>query len=453
MSVEDVIAGNAEIDEAADGYTEARVYRDGAIHQVFASAAVRRSIEKSGIYRRFNVSKVPIMVINDRVQIVSITTDDVQATAEIDRIRTGNRLHLAEIDQTRNVLTYGDVYAHVLPVHADDTPEPEGEPPPPELRVIWHEPHSVRAIYDPLDPVFPAHVVKSWWEGSGEDRLRRCDLYYHGLVERWTTRPGTDGDRPAHWQEFLEDGQTQWEIIHPYGQPWFHFRTGMPYGIPVHADAYIAQDAVNKLLLTHLSTVDWQAFRQWIALLESNAVLEENTDDPDWEDDADADDNARGDGGVSSGARTGPGSLLTLSGVKSVTSFDPTPPDVFTGPVDLYMRISSLLTGIPLYEFDPSREQPSGIARKRAEAPLISRVGNVCAMLGATHADLWQYILALRGVDAKVEVRWKPAWTVDDSEGWAVMQAKIEAGVPREQVLREAGYSSEQVAEWQKQWA
>jgi hypothetical protein len=68
---------------------------------------------------------------------------------------------------------------------------------------------------------------------------------------------------------------------------------------------------------------------------------------------------------------------------------------------------------------------------------------------GATHADAFEFALHLLGYDdVTVTVRWQPADYRDDAEGWATVDAKVKAGVPRERSLIEAGCPPEMVEGW-----
>jgi hypothetical protein len=68
---------------------------------------------------------------------------------------------------------------------------------------------------------------------------------------------------------------------------------------------------------------------------------------------------------------------------------------------------------------------------------------------GDTWRELFTFALLVSGIaGADVTVRWTPAQTVNDLEGWNTVLAKITAGVPKDQAFLEAGYSDEQVAAW-----
>jgi hypothetical protein len=471
----DLMRGVKDIDDAADAYEEADKYYRGDVDEVFASPQVRLKLqaETDTDAYRFNLAKTAVTALLNKVALAGISvTDNDEATEEIARIRRTNRMELIEPEVHKRAFVTGDTYVAVMPVYGrDDAGDPTDEVT--GVRVFLHSPAGVRAVYGDDDPLTPIFVIKSWWEdlhAAGDDggvkveRIRRADLYYpldpdrtpyandgSCRILRWVTRRGTAGATGAEWEPYLSDGQDldDWVIDYPLGLPWFHFRTGLPYGVPEHADAYGPQNAVNKLLITQLYGTDSHGFPQRYGLLDAAAALDENHDDPDWGDDTDSDDTGTAAGGVSSGMRTGPGTMQTLTGMKEVGQWDPADPKVFIEPTDMYVRLMSQTTQTPLDDFDPSRDQPSGESRRRKEAPLVAKADNRLLYLTATWADLWRYALKLRGhaVD-EVDVQWKPRSQITDTEGWQTLKLKHEMGVPLEQLLIEAGYTPEQAKTW-----
>ena len=59
--------------------------------------------------------------------------------------------------------------------------------------------------------------------------------------------------------------------------------------------------------------------------------------------------------------------------------------------------------------------------------------------------------LRIMGIeDMEVMVLWAPPQTVDDADGWQTIGLKLAAGVPFEQVMREAGYQDDEIKTWPK---
>jgi hypothetical protein len=102
-----------------------------------------------------------------------------------------------------------------------------------------------------------------------------------------------------------------------------------------------------------------------------------------------------------------------------------------------------------MHLFDSTGDQMSGASRREANAPLITRVQHLQHAFEPALAAAFEHALALLGYeDVTVQIRWQPPEQVDDAEGWAVVNAKVEAGVPRLQALIETGRDPEQVKAW-----
>lgn len=454
-ALDDLLDGIAELDAAFGDYAEAEEYYTGNAPEVFASHRIRRQLARTGERYKFALAATPVRVLANRVTLTGVTTGNQAADDTIQAVRDDNLMGIIEADAHLMTFKFGDAYLFAWPT-LDTNDQASG------VRVLLNSPETVRAIYDDDDPQRLLYVIKSWVEKRHGAQVRRADLYYdetadtdntkrRARIERYTTRPdmARDGSRAEAWEPYLDGDQEEWLIEHDYGMPWVHFRNGLPYGAPEHLAAYGSQDAISKMLITQLSTTDSHGFPQRYRLIDDKATLDDNNDDPDWEDDTHANDTTQLSGGVSSGMRGGPGTMQDFTGTKSVGQFDAADPKVFTDPTDLYVRLMSQLTDTPLYDFDPSKEQPSGIARKRAEAPLISKASNRQLYLTAAWRHFWMRVLGILGHQATtVTVSWAPAFTIDDTEGWQVLAAKRQMGVPLEQLLVEAGYTAEQAKEW-----
>lgn len=453
---DDLLIGVREIDEAVGDYVDAEAYYTGNVPEVFASSRIRRIIARTGEKYRFALASTPVRVLANRVILVGVTAGSQDADATIAEVRRANRMQLLEPELHRSVFEFGDAYLFSWPV-LDAADNVIG------LQVVQNSPEVVRAIYSDDDPHTPLYVIKSWVERAGDEKTRRADVYYDAHVdddgierpariERYVTKSGAGirGRCGSDWEEYTDDGQEEWLIEHAFGMPWHHFRNGSPYGTPEHALAYGAQDAITKMLITQLTCTDSHGWPQRYGLVDASAVLDQNNDDPDWDDDDDADDDGTPAGGSSSGERGGPGTMQTLTGVREVGQFAAADPSVFLDPVDAYVRLMAQLTDTPLWDFDPSKEQPSGVSRRRAEAPLIAKIVNRELYLTDVWAVFWGRALTLLDVGEApaVSVTWAPPYVAQDAGEFDLLDAKRRLGVPVEQLLVEAGYTSAQAAEW-----
>jgi hypothetical protein len=444
--------GIGELDDARPGYRTAQQYYDGNVPEVFASARLRRALEDTGVDFRLNFAKTPVSAVLDRLEIAAITGADDDHTKLIAKVWDDNVMDLEAPDIHCHACTLGDAYLIVLPVE-DDNGQVVG------VEMHYNSPQTVRAIYSQENPREVDYVIKQWCEERTLGKVQRAELYYADRTERWATKPGSDGKQKGDWGHWLadpdEEGAVQdpdsWIIEHEWGRPpVFHFRTDRPYGRPVHIDAYGPQNAINKLSITHMGTVDYQGFPQRYALTDAATTDTSDLEPGDFED-FPPDDASSGptDTGDDSSLKAGPGEVWMLRGFKSVGQLDAAQPSVFLDPILFEVRAMAQITTTPLHLFDPQGDVPSGESLRAKDGPFVKKIRNLQRHLGSTWREAFQFALELLGFPADmVDVRWVPAATVEDKTGWETATEKVRNGVPRRQVLLEAGYREEQVDKW-----
>jgi hypothetical protein len=108
----------------------------------------------------------------------------------------------------------------------------------------------------------------------------------------------------------------------------------------------------------------------------------------------------------------------------------------------------AVATGIALFEFDLTGDQPSGESRRRAEGRANRQAAKIKRQAEAFFRDIADTVLALAGIAGKVAVTFNPSETSTDKDGLELVSAKVKAGVPLRKALLEAGYSDELVNEW-----
>ena len=451
VSLSDLMYGIEALDDARPDYREAQSYYDGDVPEIFASARLRRALEDTGVDFRLNFAKTPVDAVVDRLEIAAITGAEDAHTEAIAKIWADNGLDLEAPDIHRNTCTLGDGYLFVLPIE-DDQGQVIG------VEMHYNSPQTVRAIYSEENPREIDYVVKQWCETRTLGKVQRAELLYGDRVERWTTKPGADGKQSGDWVHWLattDEGEAEdpdsWTLEHDYGRPpVFHFRTTRPYGKPEHIGAYGPQNAINKLSITHMGTVDYQGFPQRFALTDAATTDTSDLEPGDFDDFPEHDaDTGPTDTGDDSSLKAGPGEVWLLRGYKAVGQLEAAKPDVFLDPIMFEIRAMAQISTTPLSLFDPSGDVPSGESLRVKEAPFVRKVRNRQLAFGATWREAFEFALDLLDMpDAVVDVRWAPAATVDDQTGWQTVGEKIKNGVPRRQALMEAGYRQEQVDEW-----
>jgi hypothetical protein len=444
----DAVEGYTALQDAAPGYVTAHDYYSGSVGEVFGSRVMKRLLRRQGKPFRVNVIKSVVDAVADRLDLMSLTVaNDEDATKMLARIAEANGLDFEASNVHHRACEFGDAFVMVWDNPDDDDPVPV---------INYHSPLSMRVVYDPDNPRRKKYAVHAWQEKSplgGAADYWRVNLLYPDRIERWHTKAGMKPEEPASWEEHLVDpnDEDSWTSENPYDEvPVFHFRNATPYGVPRHFDGYGAQDAVNKLVISHMSTIDFHIFPQRYALTEPGAVDDEfDLDDDDEEFADDADPTSDPGDPDRHGIKSGPGEVWWLKNVKSVGQFDPAASEAFTGPLAMYLRLMAQTTKTPLHMVDDSGDEPSGESRRRKEAPLTSAVRDYSKMFATTWQDMAAFALKVAGLDDRtVKATFAPAEVVADAEGWATIKAKIESGVPVRTALVEAGYTDEQVDEW-----
>jgi hypothetical protein len=421
--------------DADPGYRKAAGYYCGDIPEVFASSRLRRAMRATGIGFVFNFARLPVDARSERIQLAAVTAKPDGANTKLEEIWKRNKMNLTGRQIQRRALELGDALVMVWPDDEDES----------QVNICFNSPRSVRVFYDPEWPLKKSYAIKQW---AIDDKTVRADLYYPDRIEKYL-RVGKG--KSAAWTRFTDEDGDDWPYVNPFGEiPFFHFRTDDPYGAPVHKGFYGPQDAIHKLIISHMAGVDYQAFPQRYALVHPDS----DTSEPSA---ADEDEFAfANDTGATSPDSEGrsqftadPGSVWFMQGISGVGQFQTADPATFTDPMLTYLRFGAQITNTPIHRIDPTGDQPSGESLRTSEAPFIKACKDLMESFGDTWEELFTFALKVAGVSvASVDVQWDPAQSVDDVEGWNTVTAKLAAGLPVKQAFLEAGYSQDQVDEW-----
>lgn len=435
----DLMAGVAALDGSAWDYQRADAYYTGAVPEFFASLRMRRAMARTGIAYRFNFAAIAVDAVAERLKLAAVTCVDAAADAALRDIWLRNKIALQSRQIIRRACEFGDAYVIVWP-----NPDDDG------VDITYNSPQCVRMFYDVENPLQKSYAVKRWQLAT---KQYRADVYYPDRIERWITKPGAKGNKLGDWMEYSDDDAGTWPLDNPFGQiPVFHFRNDQPYGTPEHKGFYGPQDAIHKLVSSHMAGVDYQAFPQRWAMVAADA---DSTEAAAEDEDtfafalADTGNTVPPMGEARSQFTADPGSLWYMRGVTGVGQFETADHGNFTEPMLTYLRAGSEITNTPLHRVDPTGDAPSGESLRTAEAPFVHKVEDRQLSYGDTAREMFEFALLVAGFpNADVTVRWVPAQTVNDLEGWQTVAAKIACGVPKDQAFLEAGYSDEQVAAW-----
>jgi hypothetical protein len=398
-------------------YEKAEAYYDGKESEVFLHQRWYRLLKSNGVDFKFNFTRTVVDSVLNRLEIANIMGTSESGTNVIKQTWEQNDMLLDQDEIHRKALTYGDCYVIVWP---DETGT---------VTINYNSPLNTVIIYDEENPRIKKYAAKVWQmtETNGSKSMR-LNLYYPDRIEKYESVAG-DLD--------VLNQQTIFTLIETVENPWneipvFHFRTQKQYGRPEHFDGYGPQDAVNKLIATHMYTVDYQGAPQRYAL-----GFGGNGDEyEDFNEDSVKRDNL-------GSLQNGPGQLWFLKGVDKVGQFDPADHKAFTEPTREYVRAMASLTNTPLHYFERTGNVPSGEALRTAEAPLMKKVHDRQQSFGSAWRDLFRFVLRIEGIIEDVEVKWKHVESIDSLDQWEVGIKKKLVGLPVEQILLEMGYDEE----------
>lgn len=443
MTAEQMARGYVELTDVLPTYLERRQYADGTRPEVFLSAKDSRRLGEVGSRYRINFLATAIDAPCDLIEVASVSAENAAATARIQsELWDYNNLLEEYPALVRMVVTYGDAY---WITYEGDQEE--------DAKINLHRPTTVRAIYSGTETRVPDFFVQTWTvAGDGDTKMVRGNVYTDGAIEEWYCGEGK-GAKPSDWEPVLTPERTDTNVVeHDYGQIVWHFRiNSTPHGTPAHQAGYGAQDAITKLIVSHMGAVDFTVTPlRWA--LEDEAQGEGASDDIDYAMTPTTAQAAQRPGGPAarSKLRAGAGNIAVLRGIKAVGEFSPPPPEAFLSPLSFYIKALSQRVKVPFFYFDEGASMPTGVARRQADKPLIRMASTWAQGIAsvAAHGLSKAAEIAGIGTDLKIDVRYKPFSSVDDTEGWAMIKAKNDAGVPLKVTLMEAGYTSRQVEAW-----
>lgn len=448
----DLSEGLKALANSAPAYSAAEHYYTGTVGEYFSSAKIATAAGKAGSSFRLNFSAIAVDARVDRMEVASLSVPGDEKLSEILRavVYEANELDVDLPHFIRRACMFGDYYLLVWP-GADDEGLEHG------VDIYGNSPLNMRVMYDVENTRRARYAVKAW---EGADGRARATLYYRDRVEEYILKAGVKKATEAKdFEPYLgpdADNPEEWPIANPYGRlPVFHLRPGgKPYGVPVHARTYGAQDAINKLTSTHMSAIDYAGWPLRYALLDDGAETVEGVDDFiefDTSGVVDGDKELKSSDLVrkNSNLKTGPAETWFLSGVKSVGQFETAEGAVFLEPLEFQVRAMARLSGTPLYEFDLEGNAPSGESRRRAEGPLMASLKNLKRSLGQPIEAAASFGLEILGHPGQVVVlKWAPSEIASARDDWETIGLRVEHGVPLRVALAEAGYTEDEILEW-----
>jgi hypothetical protein len=456
----DLLNGLQSLEEAQMGYAKAAAYYKGTQPEFFASLRLRIAMGATGVIFNFNFAALPVDAVAERLEIAGFTVLNrgygVETTAEHDETAVqyiqaawlGNQLDVYGHNVMHNACKFGDAYFFVWP-NPDGDVDGDGIP---DVDIFYQSPRIMRVFYDEANERVKKYALKRWKDSATGYVF--VNLYYPDRIEKYMQIPNPRGG-PGDWiPRHDEEDPDEWPLDNPYGEvPVFHFRTGFPYGDPEHVNAYGPQDAIHKLVISHMASVDYNAFPQRYAILNEDYDSSEAAFGDEGDYAFAINTSATLDTGVDpkSQLTADPASVWFMKGISSYGQFPPGDPTAFLMPFEKYIHAMAVTTNTPMHFMDPIVSNVSGESLRVVEAPFAKKVKNRQNMMGVPWSDLYRFVLKLQGYDdpVRIQVNWVPAATVNDLSTLQAQAIKKQIlGVPPYQLLLEQGYTPEQLAAW-----
>lgn len=373
-----------------------------------------------------NLCPVIVDTIVDRLEITGFASQDLvpgqedKAADEAAELWRLNRMDKKISDVHTEALRCGDAYVIVWP-------DVDGKP-----HIFTNDAHLCTVKYDPENLETVIRAAKMWYDDEAE--YWRMTLYYPDRIEKYGFESSNDSmpSSATMFQPFEVAGEP-WPLPNPYGVvPVFHFanraKSGA-FGQSELTDALPIQDALNKTVCDLLVAQEFIAFPQrWITGVETE--IDETTGLP---------------------------RQVFVPGVNRVWTIGA--PDATLGQfpganLDQYITVKesfredmAIVTKTPLHYFKSSNLSfPSGVALKVADAPLTAKVKHRQIVWGNVWEDIVSLGLLMMGVQTGgLNCIWANTQLYDDEAELTNLETKKRLGVSQRQVLREAGYTDEQI--------
>jgi hypothetical protein len=440
-----------ELHEARPGYIEADKFYKGTFVEPFQSLLMQRLLVRKEVNYKAVLSAVPVDAVVEKLEIVDIQTNDPDVTEVLqDEVWKANQLQFVHKTAILAAEKFGDAYIFMWPEYEDQEGAIDEENPDAteSVQVItgivasYQSPLKVRVFYDDLNQARKTHAIKELATGRGKQK--RAWLYLDdGTIELWETPTNKCG---------IDDFVYVEDVDNPTGEiPFIHLRNDLPYGCPLHKNAYGPQNQITKFIVNEVSGSDFNAFPQRYALAKTKGTS--GGDDIDWsgtdETIPDKDEN------VVSKLVSGPGRIWDMSGFDSVGQFASADVEQYLKPLNRAVELMASATNTPVYYFTADSTgggTPTGESIRQRDARLNTKTEWQQKLLDSQFKEMlymaYEMLYDVEEDDLSISIKWKPIEYVSEAEKLELIGKKIELGIPAEVAFAEAGYDEDTVAAW-----
>src|SRR5690348_16753636 len=443
-----------ELEEARPGYIEADRFYKGTFAEPFQSLVMQRLLVRKEVNYKAVLSAVPVDAVVEKLEIVDIQSSDEEVTDFLqEEVWKANQLQFVHKTAILAAEKFGDAYIFMWPEYdyEEQVVTEEGAPPADEAQLVmtgivacYQSPMKVRVFYDDMNPSRKTHAVKRLKTGKGKQE--RAWLYLEdGTIELYETPLNKCG---------IDDFEYVEDVDNPTGQiPFIHLRNDLPYGCPLHKNAYGPQNQITKFLVNEVSGSDFNAFPQRYALAKTRSASQ-GGDDIDWSgsDDTVPDQEEN----IVSKLVSGPGRIWDLSGFDSVGQFASADVEQYLKPMERAVQLMASATNTPVYYFTADSTgggTPTGESIRQRDARLNTKTEWQQKLLDSQFKEMLYMAYEILydtedDEDLSISIKWKPIEYVPESEKLDMVQKKIELGIPAAVAFAEAGYDESTVDAW-----
>jgi len=413
-------------------------YYDGLQPLVYSSTKLREIFHK--IDARFikNICSVVVDSVTDRLILEQLVVDGNETmTADLQAIRESSGLMDDEAQIHEDVAITGEAFVIIWP--AQEQPNqvvlPDGTPADIStmggqagivVEAFRNDPRMCHVEYEFSNPRRPRFAAK-WWE---EGDYLRMTLYYPDHLEHYTTRGKVVNDILPDEKAFIPwNDETMDPIVeNPFGIiPVFHFRGSRRKTISQLENVLPLQDTINKLIADMMVAAEYGAYPQRYVISQAGIQNLQNAPNTLWD-----------------LVAADQGSQPTSAG-----QFDAADLDNYLKSIDAFTNDVGVITRTPKHFFYVQGGDPSGEALIAMEAPLIKKVTKIQTALQPTWRDIASFLLLMMGANkgtAKLWAQYARPETVQPKTEAEIRKLDKETGIPLKSILRNSGYSTEDLA-------
>lgn len=416
-----------------------RGYYDGLQARMISNRRLRTIFGNLFKKFRLNLCKPVVDSLSDRLQIQSFSSVAGDARAEHERalaLWKHNRMGFRAGVVHKESISAGDAFVIVWP-------DKEGVP--------LIQPQFTGSCIVDYEPDAMGKIRRAAKLFEDDEKRARLTLYYPDRIEKYA-KDGREGSargvitasNAQDFEPFRVDGE-EWPLPNSYGVvPVFHFPNNADvgqWGVSELWDAVSVQDMLNYLAFNLLVGTEFQSFRQRYAV-GIEVPHDEETGKP------------------VNPFKAGPEQVWIAEGADGSNPAFGEFSAADLNQLDTVKRSAALdmaqVTQTPPHYFFSASNLVSGESQKTAEQKLDAKVVDRQIAFG----DVWAQVMALaiaiesnlsyESVLGTLDVNWKDTKPRNEKESWEIAQLKNSLGVPSEQILREQGYSDEQLEEFER---